>query len=270
MDVKDLLRLLKLYGIRPRKKLSQVFLVNRRVLQSIARLAKRVAEPISRRVYEIGCGPATLTVFLLREGLDVVGIEIDNRFVPLLKMVSREFPLFNPVISDARDAIRTSRAEVVVGNLPYHISSELLLSIARSGAKAAVVTLQREVAERVVARPGTDSFGRLSVIMQLLFRARIELYIPPKYFVPRPEVSSATLVLERIRDFDEHAACVEKVTRCLFSYRNKLASKALRNCFPSTYRILSGEERWRSLRVRDLDPLLFLEIARICAENGEC
>ena len=272
MELKEILNLMRIYGIRPRKKLSQVFLVNRGVLERIARVARQTLAKISTTALEIGCGPGTLSIFLLREGFEVIAVEIDSRFAPILQRVAIEFPKFNPVIADARMVLQSRNVPLVaVGNLPYHISSELLLAIARSKVRAAVVTLQREVAERIVAKPGTDSFGRLSVIMQLVFEARIAFVIPPKYFRPRPEVASATVVLERVREYDELLRHVEDVTRCLFSYRNKLLSKALRECFPQSYRrIVEGVSICNEMRVRELEPQKFLEIARICVESGEC
>ncbi len=267
MDVKDLFNYMKVLGIRPKKRLSQVLLVDKRFLRKIAKI---VYDEVSsyRPILELGAGPGNLTMYLLSEGLDVIAIEIDYRFAPLLNMIKKEFGCLEVAIADALSVLEWPNIpRVVVGNLPYHISSDLLIAIARSKIEKAVVTLQKEVAERIVAKPGTDAYGRLSVIMQTIFKARIALYIPNKAFKPVPEVSSATVVLERIRAYDNVVHVLETVTRCLFSYRNKLAHKALRKCFPKTLEAMHDWiKKLERVRVYEMHPEDFLEIARMCVE----
>ncbi len=271
MDLRDIKSMIKHLDIKPRKKLSQVFLFHRGYLTRIARCASSYLAT-EGPVLEIGAGPGTLTLFLVRSGLRVIAIEIDERFAPILTALCREFAMLDVVIADARYALFSPNApRNVVGNLPYHISSELLLAMVRSGVKKALITLQREVAERIIAKPGTSAYGRLSVIMQLSFNIKKLFDIPPRAFRPSPEVYSSTVFMERIREYDELMSVVENVTRCIFSYRNKVVDKVLRKCFPRAYGELSEALReWLRARVFELEPRVVMEIARICVERKEC
>jgi len=264
MELREIIAALRKLGIKPRKSLSQVFLVSEVFLRSIAREARRA---LDREVIELGAGPGNLTKYLLDEGLEVVAIEIDHRFAPILKALMERYPRLHPVIGDAIHILRSCRASRnVVGNVPYHISSDILVEIVRSGVERALITVQKEVADRLLASPGCKSYGRLSVLIQLAFDVELKFVIPPTAFIPRPEVFSATLFLKRKRHYDEVFRELENVTRCLFSYRNKLLRKALRRCFgdlwSELWNLLKIEGVDEGVRVYQLEPANFLSIAR--------
>ncbi len=266
MELREILTLLKKHGIRLKKKLSQVLLINEFFLRHIAREARKL---LGREVLELGAGPGNLTKYLLDEGLEVVAVEIDGRFAPILRELQRVYPSLHPVIADCIPLLETPLIpRYVVGNVPYHVSSDILVAIARSRTQAALITLQKEVAERLVAKPGCSAYGRLSVLMQLVFDVEQRLVIPPSAFMPQPDVYSTTVLLVRKRAYDELLAELENVTRCLFSYRNKLLRKALRKCFGEVWCEIWNHlsEVDESTRVYQLEPRKFLEITCIVVE----
>lgn len=230
-------RILRRYGIRARKRLSQVFLVEPEVLQF---MATKIREALESEVeadrsalIEIGSGVGNLTHYVAAANVEsyIIGIEVDARLAPALCGLQRHNPHVDIVVGDALQLINSIRAaSFVFGNLPYHITSELLLTIAKSAAKAALITVQKDVAEKLLAAPGTKSYGKLSLIMQYLFEIKYLRTIPPKLFKPSPEVYSSIILLKRRRAFDFAAELVEALSKCLFSYRRKNVIKALNAC----------------------------------------
>jgi len=270
-DPRLLLRKFLLLGFRPRKRLSQVFLLNRGFLKAIARRIRELVNEVRcSTVVEIGAGLGNLTKVLADElsRCLIISIEIDERMTALLKSL-QEASSIDIVIGDATPLLETVTTRfVAVGNLPYHITSDLLYRIVRSRAVGAGVTVQYEVAKRICAEPGTDSYGRLTVLIKRHFSIEGFMRIPSRAFAPRPEVDSAFVVLKRVREFDEVSRVLEDATRCLFSYRNKLALKAVRRCFPQhAEQIAEVLGSWIRKRVYELPIEVFESIARIIAEH---
>ncbi|MGM0577032.1 MAG: 16S rRNA (adenine(1518)-N(6)/adenine(1519)-N(6))-dimethyltransferase RsmA [Myxococcota bacterium] len=188
--------------MRADKKLGQHFLRDPEVLQDIDAVAD-VGR--SAGVLEIGPGEGALTGFLVRSGRPVVALELDPRAV---EAVGRRFgDAVRVVEGDAVDADleallppadEEGRLPVVVGNLPYNAGSAILRRLLRLDGRVArmVVMLQREVAERVVAGPGSKRYGLLSVLAALQAKAWIVREVPPAAFRPRPKVHSAVLLVE--------------------------------------------------------------------------
>lgn len=188
---------------RPRARTSagQHYLIDGGVLRRIAACASLTPEDT---VLEVGAGPGNLTRRLAETGARVVAIEIDRRCEPNLVHLQREFPRLAIAWGDALDLDWEPLWEgtplahrVIVGNIPYQITSPLLGRLAEAGSahRHAVLTVQREVAERLVAPPGSRVRGALTVKMALDLRCEIALRVPRSAFKPRPQVESAVIRL---------------------------------------------------------------------------
>lgn len=249
----DLLRwtknVLQEYGIRPYKKLSQNFVVEPRIIKDIL----SVVGSGNSIVLEIGAGLGTLTYYLAQENDYVIAVEIDERLVEIL---SRIAPWNTDIIvGDALKHFNTNYRGVIVSNAPYHISSLLIIGILHTRAHRAVLMLQKEVALRLVAKPGSSDYGRLSVITQYIADIQLITVYPPRCFYPSPEVASALVVLKRKRAWSNEAEIIENLTRCLFSEKNKLAVKVVKKCVPLIPKELLkdlGEKRVRDLSLNDI------------------
>ena len=194
----------------------------------------------------------------------VIGVEVDERLVKLSRIICGDNYNLDLVLGDALELVPVIRVDTLFSNAPYHITGPLLASIARNNfITKSLIVLQREVALRLTAEPGEEEYGRLTVLMQLLFDIKPLFVIPASHFHPQPEVDSMALILKRIDQYRTMHSALEEVTRCMFTYRNKLVSKALKKCF--------NEEVYRevaqvvpvNLRVRQLSPEHFLEITRV-------
>lgn len=174
------------------QRLGQHFLVRRGILERIAAAACPVREPL---VVEIGPGRGALTEFLMERADRVVAIEIDPRLVERLR---ERFPGATLVHANV---LETDLAQwgpaVVAGNLPYYITSPILERILSTAAlRRAVVLVQKEVAARLAARPGTRDYGYLTVATNLFAAPRVLFQVPAGAFSPPPKVDSAVVLLE--------------------------------------------------------------------------
>ncbi len=188
--------LLRRLGIRPRKRLSQSFLVDRRVSAAIARAADLTPDDA---VLEVGPGLGTLTAELVRRAGRVVAVELDPRLAAALPALLHHPQNLEVVQGDALaiDPATLFPGEYkVVANLPFHITSPILHHLlgARRRPRLLVITVQREVAERIVAPPGALSY--LAILVQLYASPRIVRFLPRAAFYPRPQVEAAVLRLD--------------------------------------------------------------------------
>jgi 16S rRNA (adenine1518-N6/adenine1519-N6)-dimethyltransferase len=198
----------------------------------IARLA--VDEP-GRRVLEIGAGTGSLTAALLAAGATLTAFDVDEQLVAIL----RERTDLGAAAIAHGDALSFDYAAFgahgpwhAAGNLPYNIATPLLLQLARvhDGPGRVVAMIQRDVADRLLARPGTESYGSLTVAIALTMRVERAFNVAPGAFYPRPNVDSSVIVLHRL---DEPAVPVrdrarfEQVVRGAFAYRRKTLANSL-------------------------------------------
>jgi 16S rRNA (adenine1518-N6/adenine1519-N6)-dimethyltransferase len=202
-------------------------------------VARAIVDTIAPRstdlVIEIGPGRGALTGELARRAGHVIALEIDSNLVPALRT---RFPSVVVVQADARSwpyasLVRPPGGRVmVVGNLPYSVGTAILTALiaARSAIDEMVIMLQREVAERVAAAPGSKSYGSLSVLTQLVSEPTVVLRIPPGAFRPPPKVESALL---RVRILAVPRVCVpdeerfRAVVRAAFAQRRKTIANSL-------------------------------------------
>lgn len=227
------------YELRAEKKLGQNFLLDGNVTDKIARTAGDLS---NITVFEIGPGPGGLTRSLLKAGAKkVIAVEFDPRAVAALEGL-KNFAAGRLEILQA-DALATDLLSLapegeraIIANLPYNIATPLLigwLEQLRSQPDAytqMLLMFQREVAERLVAKPGGKAYGRLGVLANWLCKTEIVYNLPPQAFTPPPKVSSAVVrFTPKKQDADAPAfADVEKVTAAAFGQRRKMVRSSLK------------------------------------------
>lgn len=220
--------------VKTKTRLGQHFLTDGAAIERIVEAAQIDKEDL---VVEIGPGRGALTGLLVERAGQVVAIEIDgalcdllsDRFGPRLKIVSDDVRRVNlPALVENEKREKA----VLVGNLPYHITGALLRQItdARRVWKRAVITVQREVGQRMIAPPGSKIYGVLSVVTQVRCVAKRLFDLPPAHFYPRPKVHSSVLML----DFEANSAYdiaderrLFGVVRAAFQQRRKMVRNAL-------------------------------------------
>jgi 16S rRNA (adenine1518-N6/adenine1519-N6)-dimethyltransferase len=223
MRAEEVRSVLESLGKRPSKSLGQHFLLDDRIIQRQVRLA---ALEEGETVLEIGPGIGNLTEEILRYGVKVVAVEQDPGFCAFLR---RRFGERVELIE--ADAVRAFLPEFdkVVSNLPYQISSPITFKLLDTGFESAVLMLQREFAERMVARPGSPEYGRLSVGVYFRAGCEIAMNVSPASFWPQPRVDSCVVRLTPrpppfvVKDPQAFA----DVTKAIFSHRRKKVSNCL-------------------------------------------
>lgn len=189
--------LLKKYDIKPKKSLGQNFLIEPAGLNKVINAAEITADD---EVLEIGAGLGSLTYLLAQTARQVVAVEIDKAMLPPLRQALAEFDNVRVIAGDILelkpDELMQGQDYVVVANIPYYISSAIIrhLMAANRRPKRVVLTLQKEVAERILARDGKMSLLSLSV--HLFGQVSLAGLIPAGSFLPAPEVDSAVLKIE--------------------------------------------------------------------------
>jgi len=219
--------MLKKYGIRPRKKLGQHFLVDPKLLNVMIEGLELKGEEV---IAEIGSGIGTLTLFLAQQCKKLIAIEIDHRLINVLQDVLKDHDNVEIVHADAL-SLRLD-VDRVVSNVPFNISSQLLEHILkRCRFKIAVLTFQLEFARRLYAKPSTRDYGRITILASYYSTIRKLYTAPPSSFFPEPKVFTQTLkITPRDRPpfevYDEEL--LFDVVRELFTLRNKMLRRALR------------------------------------------
>jgi len=256
------------HGLHASKALGQNFILDRQLLARIA----AIPGPLEgRTVYEVGPGPGGLTRALLDAGANVVAVERDRRCLPALAELEEAFAGKLKIIEGDALAV-DDRAEAgegadIVANLPYNVGTALLLRWLGGQDwppwwRSLTLMFQREVAERIVAAPGSEHYGRLSVAAQWRCRARIAMNVHRSAFVPPPKVTSAVvhIVPEKMPE-GVRAEVVEKVTAAAFGQRRKMLRQSLKGV-PGALEALDAlgidpQRRAESLGVED-----FVALAR--------
>jgi 16S rRNA (adenine1518-N6/adenine1519-N6)-dimethyltransferase len=228
---------LKEYGLIPRKRLGQHFLIDRNILNKVIRTAKIEKEDV---VLEVGPGLGEMTLALARHAKRVIAIEIDPKLVAILKKKMEDLPNVEVVRSDIlrlnfnQFLEKEGQPIKVVANLPYQISTPLLFRFIESKEVFATftLTLQKEVAERMVAPPGGKDYGPLSIFTQLFLDISVRFFIKPSAFFPPPKIESAVVHMawkEKPIIETEDDAWFKRVVRACFGYRRKMLINALKH-----------------------------------------
>lgn len=226
---KEIHEVLSRHGLEPNKKFGQNFLADPQLLEAMVEDCDIQPYEI---VLEIGTGTGNLTVLLANDAKRVLTIERDQFLEPVLQEILQPVPnvevrLMDFLEVDLGEVAREHGRLVVVGNLPYYVSTEIMLRLCqqREHIDRAFVTVQKEVAERMVAGPGTPQYGRLSVAIQLDARPHILRKISKFSFLPIPKVDSVFLRVDfdgeaRVRPRDR--GLFDDVVQAAFAQRRKV------------------------------------------------
>ena len=229
------------YDLRARKSLGQNFLLD---LNLTAKIARQAGDISTCDVLEIGPGPGGLTRGLLAEGARrVLAIEKDARCLPALDEIAAAYPERLKVIGgDALDVdplVHLTPPIRIAANLPYNVGTELLVRWLTPPEwppfwTSLTLMFQREVAERIVARPGSKAYGRLAILAQWRADARIVMQLPPEAFSPPPKVSSSVVHLDALGEprFPADGAVLNRVVAAAFNQRRKMLRAALKGVAP--------------------------------------
>ena len=222
--------ILKKYGIRPLKRLGQSFLIDNNITKKIVMISDIKSGDI---VVEIGSGLGIMTAIIAQEAKRVIALEIDKYMVDILREELKNHSNVEIVQTDVlkydfSSAYSESPSEKlkVIGNIPYNISSQILFRLIqfRDYISSMVLMFQKEVAERIIAPPGTKEYGILSVIVSMYAKPSLEVSVPGSCFYPKPNVDSSVLKLT-IREaplFDiKNPDFFSKVVKTAFSKRRK-------------------------------------------------
>jgi len=253
--------LMKAWKLYPKKQLGQNFLTDANMAESIANYAGLSSDDL---VLEIGAGLGSLTLPLARQARKVIAIEKDPRLVELLNTELMAAG-FNNVIVQEKDILKfdipaLARSEnkdlIVVGNVPYNISSQIMVEIikARACIKKSVLMFQKELAQRISAQPGSKVYGRLSVMVQYCAKVRVLTEVKAKLFFPKPNIDSLVIGI----DFDPDAgkqvtdeAFFFQVIKAAFSKRRKTLRNALAGFMPE----FDANASAKALKGAGIDPV---------------
>ncbi|MFC2691029.1 MAG: 16S rRNA (adenine(1518)-N(6)/adenine(1519)-N(6))-dimethyltransferase RsmA [Veillonella parvula] len=224
----------KRFDIKMSKKLGQNFLIKRGIVDEIVHAAElTVGEP----VLEVGPGIGTLTQGLAQSGADVTAIELDRRLLEVLDTTLASYDnvriIYGDVLKLDVPTIMNHKPFKVVANLPYYITTPIIMSLLESKLpiERLVVMVQKEVALRMVAKPGTKDYGALSVAVQYYTEPDIVLDVPPKSFLPAPAVTSSVIRCI-LRDKPPVDVIDEKLFFCVvkagFAQRRKTFSNTMK------------------------------------------
>jgi len=221
------------HGLLAKKSFGQHFLLDLNVTRKIVRYAGPFE---GRAVIEVGPGPGGLTRAILESDAGkVVLVEKDPRFIPLLSELDDGSGRLDIVEGDALNVRENQLVEGpthLVSNLPYNVGTPLLIKWLTGPWQPCALTLmfQKEVAERIVAAPGDDAYGRLAVITQAVAEARIVMHLPAAAFTPPPKVASAVVHVVPLADrpSPERLKKLERVTAAAFGQRRKMLRSSLK------------------------------------------
>lgn len=268
---------IRAHDLSARKSLGQNFLLD---LNLTLRIARTAGDLTGTTVLEVGPGPGGLTRALLVAGAArVVAVEKDPRCLPALAEIAAHYPGRLDVI--AADALTLDLADVargeplrIVANLPYNVGTQLLIGwITRPGWppewQSLTLMFQKEVAERIVARPGDKAYGRLGVLAGWRCHAAIAFEVSPKAFTPPPKVTSAIVHLTpRKAPLPVDLKALERVTAVAFGQRRKMLRASLKALEPQAETMLESLGIAPTLRAEDLDIADFVRIANALADRS--
>ena len=228
--------ILHTFKLKADKRLGQNFLIDEEVVRRIVAAAELSEDDT---VLEVGPGIGTLTQGLAQSGARVVAVELDKRLLPVLAKTLEGY-----------DNVRIENGDIleVAANLPYYITTPIIFNLLeqRLPMERLVAMVQKEVAERMVAKPGGKDYGALSVSIQYYTEPEIAFIVPPESFIPAPNVDSAVIVCKR-RTVPPVEVCDEKlffkVVKAAFSVRRKMLSNALKNMGISSVQAAAWLER---------------------------
>jgi 16S rRNA (adenine1518-N6/adenine1519-N6)-dimethyltransferase len=256
------------HGLQATKALGQNFILDRQLLARIAAIPGRLG---GASVYEVGPGPGGLTRALLDTGAKVIAVERDRRCLPALAELEAEYVGRLRVISG--DALKVDeRVEAgdgshIIANLPYNVGTALLLRWLEGSWppwwSSLTLMFQREVAERIVAKPGSEHYGRLSVAAQWRSTPRIAMTVHRSSFVPPPKVASAVVhIVPAEEPPGVDPTMLERLTAAAFGQRRKMMRSSLK-AVPGALNALAELEINAERRAETVSVNEFVALARL-------
>ena len=240
-DLPPLRDIIATHGLDAKKSLGQNFLLDLNLTSKIARLAGDIS---GHDVLEVGPGPGGLTRGLLAAGARrVVALEKDPRCMPALAQISAAYPgrldVFNADALEFDMRGQLTGPVRVVANLPYNVGTELLVRWLTPKDwppfwSSLTLMFQKEVAERIIAKPGTKAYGRLGILAQWKSTPSVVMELPPEAFTPPPKVRSAVVHLEALAEprFPAPAGLLSSTVAMAFNQRRKMLRSSLKSAAP--------------------------------------
>jgi 16S rRNA (adenine1518-N6/adenine1519-N6)-dimethyltransferase len=276
-DLPPLREVIRRHGLSAKKSLGQNFLLD---LNLTARIARAGGPLAGATVVEVGPGPGGLTRALLAEGAKrVIAIERDDRAIAALEEIAAHYPGRLEIVPgdalefDARQYIGDGRA-IVVANLPYNIATALLIGWLTEPwppwYDALVLMFQREVAMRIVAKPGTKTYGRLSVLANWRCETKIMFDVAPSAFVPPPKVTSSIVrLVPRSAPLPCDVGALQKVTEAAFGQRRKMLRQSLKSLGVDVGALLAAAGIPPTARAEEIPVEGFVALTRIFAGQAK-
>lgn len=260
------------HGLRAKKSLGQNFLFDLNLTRRIARAAGPLENTM---IYEVGPGPGGLTRALLAEGAKrVIAVERDERCLAALAEIAAAYPGRLEVVSadalklDEHNLFGTTRVRIAA-NLPYNVGTALLVKWLAPDEwppfwESLTLMFQREVAERIVARPGTGAYGRLSVLAQWRTVPKILFDVSRSAFVPPPKITSSVVRLEPLEApvAPARLSDLERVTAAAFGQRRKMLRQSLKSLAPNAEDRIAAAGVSPTARPEQLSVAEFASLAR--------
>ena len=277
-DLPPLREVIRRHGLKARQSLGQNFLLD---LNLTARIARAGGPLAGATVLEVGPGPGGLTRALIAEGAArVIAVERDERAIAALGEIAARYPGRVSVVAgdalefDPRPHLGDATGPLrIIANLPYNIATALLvrwLSVAPwpPWYDLAVLMFQREVAERIVASPGSKSYGRLAVLAGWRADAKILFDVSAAAFVPPPKVTSSVVrLVPRAEPLACDRAALERVTEAAFGQRRKMLRQSLRSLGLDPKLLLAAAGIAETARAEDIPVEGFVALARQLADR---
>lgn len=262
-------------GIRPKQSLGQNFLRDRNVVSRIVNTFEQVhsSQHPDSHVVEVGPGLGALTTELVHSVPNFHAIEIDQRAVAHLRETFPSLSVEHANVLDTDWQLLSEKLGAplsVIGNLPYNIVSQILLSLLESpehSVRFAMVMMQREVAHRIVAKTRTKAYGILSVVSQLYAKPKVLFSVPPTAFYPVPQVMSEIVQLDFVphSEFDAKNTALTKGLRVVlknaFGQRRKVLRNSLKTVCEAQQESIPA--KWEDKRAEELSPLEFVELTQV-------
>lgn len=264
--------------MRPRHRFGQNFMIDQNLVRLIADAGKIESGDI---VIEVGPGTGTLTEELLSRGAEVVAVEIDRDLAALLRARLGDRPDFKLIEGDAlsskhalneellayiaavREAASPARQIKLIANLPYNIASPLIIDLLQAGVDSLTFTVQKEVADRLRAGAGSDAYGPLSVMAQMLARVEVLRTLPPQAFWPPPKIASALVRMTRQDLLGDRARDFGRFVQQIFSVRRKTLRRALLQFDYPADEMLTSLSLNPQQRPEELTPQQVLDLHRL-------